>query len=529
VTFTSLLFADSPRPDEVAATQPPHFTDLALDRVVSGATAGRGQHDLTALWYLPLHDRNLITYRQEVFADLADPAVRAPLDSFAAAAADVGRQLSPHRRATTTWQARRWVVNAAATYCDMVAALAADLPAARPRARALVDLSEWLAGYITDTAFTALRSDTDALLRRLDAIRYNILLRGVKVTVEAFDDEPDLTEQVTATFARFRQAPNRDYLSTLPNAYLDPVTAQISYLVARLFPDEHQELERYAERYTHFVDPTVALLARELQFYLGYLDYLRPLQRAELPTTQATLGRPGQLEVSAGYDVALAASLVDERRPVVTNDVALHGRERILVVSGPNQGGKTTLARTIGQLHYLAALGCPVPGRAVTVAVTDGIYTHFERQEDPRAGTGKLEADLLRIRDILDRASADSLIILNEIFSSTTLADARALSREILIRVSDLDAVCVCVSFIDELSTLNDKTVSVVATVDDNDPAIRTLKLVRRPADGRAYALALARKYRLTYDQLLDGAPPESDAHIAAPHPPVTTIASARS
>jgi len=143
-----------------------------------------------------------------------------------------------------------------------------------------------------------------------------------------------------------------------------------------------------------------------------------------------------------------------------------------------------------------------VPGREARLFLCDELLTHFDREEDLRTLQGKLQEELTRLQTLLDQATSRSVVVMNEAFSSTAADDALALGRQTLERLLETDVLGVYVTFVDELSRFDPRIASVTATVDPDEPARRTFKIVRQPADGHAHALAIARAYRLTYDEL---------------------------
>ena len=250
-------------------------------------------------------------------------------------------------------------------------------------------------------------------------------------------------------------------------------------------------------------DDVVATFVQEIEFFIAYLAFIGPFRQEGLPFCYPEVSASSKdAEVFGCFDLALAAKLVRENCPVVCNDFFLRGQERLILVSGPNQGGKTTFARMFGQVHFLAGLGCPVPGRHARLFLPDQILTHFEREEDITNLRGKLEDDLVRLHHTCQVMTSNSVVVLNEIFNSTSLEDQVFLSTKVLQQNLATDAIGVCVTFIDALSTLSDKTVSMMSTVMPDDPARRTFTIIRKPADGLAYALSLAEKRGVTYEQL---------------------------
>jgi len=503
--FGSILFEGSDDGTRgITPEAPDFFRDLNLDQIVEAITSGRDEYDLMPFFYTPLTNVAAIKYRHQIMRDLENEAIFQSIKSFSNQMRVMRQHLAASEKSCYKHQKERWFLDAVEVYCDATETLFHDLCRLSPASPGLQGFLLFLKQYTASVAFTTLRHETKKLMADLSGVRYSMLIRDDSVTVSNYEGESDFTAEVEATFAKFKQGAAKDYLSAYrPSSGMSHVEAAVLELVARLNPHVFLPLLAFCQNHKDFADKAVLAFDREVQFYIAWLEHAQIFKRAGLkfcyPLVSDTCKTVSSRE---GFDLALAGKLIRENRTVVCNDFALDGQERIFVVTGPNQGGKTTFARMFGQLHYLASLGLPVPGTEARLFLCDRLYTHFERVEDITTLRGKLQDDLARIRQILNQATSNSIFVVNEAFSSTTLKDAVYLSRKIMERISQRDALCVWVTFLDELSRFDAKTVSMVAGVSPDNPTLRTFKLERRPADGLSYAQAIAAKYGLAHEQI---------------------------
>ncbi|NKN00862.1 hypothetical protein [Rhizobium leguminosarum] len=176
-----------------------------------------------------------------------------------------------------------------------------------------------------------------------------------------FKGEADYRAEIEDAFGKFSQAAPKDYRHELRDwSWMNHVEAKILEFVAVLNSALFGRLREFcAAEDGQFVDPIISTFDREIEFYLSYLAYIRPLREDGLPFSYPVMSATSkEMKALDCFDLALAAKLTGEGQRVVANDLILAGNERVLVVSGPNQGGKTTFARTFGQLAYLT---WPVP------------------------------------------------------------------------------------------------------------------------------------------------------------------------
>jgi DNA mismatch repair protein MutS len=498
--FPSILYLRPEDGDACNQHQPAIFTDLGLDQIVAAIIQDKAEYNLGEFFYSPLSNPEAVTYRHAAFQDIERPGMLLKLKTFAQRMRAMRSQQSHVEKRYHPIQQMFWFLDTVSQYCDAVTRLTADFETADIHSEAFERIQRYVKSYLEGDDFSNLSRETKMLTEKLAAIRSDILVRGLCVTVSPYAGEPDYGKKVELAFSNFPGAAGKIFNFDLPHsADVTAVVGKVLEKMAMLNEPTFDELDRYCDANPMFMDAGITAFDREIQFYIAFLSYIAPLRKAGLgfsyPLVSAT---DKTIYAKESFDLALATKLQRTHAVPVCNDVILKNAERILVVSGPNQGGKTTFARIFGQLHYFSGLGCLVASTEATLYIPDQIFTHFERAERMTSLRGKLQDDLIRIHEIFASATARSVIIINEIFASTTLEDATFLSHEIGKMIVNLDVLCVWVTFIEEISTFSEKAVSMVSTVFLEKPELRTFKIVRQAADGLAYAMSIARKYRLT-------------------------------
>jgi len=171
------------------------------------------------------------------------------------------------------------------------------------------------------------------------------------------------------------------------------------------------------------------VLRRELGFYICCLNLHHRLTR---------LGEPVCFPIPAGsgtrvlhaedlYDVSLALRI----GKVVGNNITADGKQ-LVFVTGANQGGKSTFLRSVGLAYLMMQCGMFVGARSFSAEVSNGVFTHFRREEDATMTSGKLEEELRRMSEIVDRIGPGCVLLCNESFSSTNEREGSEIARQVV-------------------------------------------------------------------------------------------------
>jgi DNA mismatch repair ATPase MutS len=172
------------------------------------------------------------------------------------------------------------------------------------------------------------------------------------------------------------------------------------------------------------------MLRTELAFYVGALHLHGHLlsrgMPVAFPTPRAAGGR--RHEFSGLYDVCLALTM---NRAVVANTISAN-RKNLIIITGANQGGKSTFLRSVGLAQLMMQCGLFVGAEAFEAEICPALFTHYKREEDTTMKSGKFDEELARMSDIADHVVRDSILLFNESFAATNEREGSDIAGQIV-------------------------------------------------------------------------------------------------
>ncbi len=170
---------------------------------------------------------------------------------------------------------------------------------------------------------------------------------------------------------------------------------------------------------------------QEMGFYIGCLNLAGRLGKIPEPITFPEVAEAGGSKHAAAglYDPCLA--LITGQQ-TVANDIDADGKN-LVVITGANQGGKTTFLRSIGLAQLMMQCGMFVPARSYCSDLCTGLFTHYSREEDIHMESGKLDEELRRMSESVDHMDPHSLILLNESFAATNEREGSSIAEQVVL------------------------------------------------------------------------------------------------
>lgn len=503
MAFHSILYdtLQNKRNDETGSI-PDFFVDLNLDQILQEILSEKAEYQLERFYYNNLNDISTINYRLEVMKEVEDEDVLNSMRSFSRSMKKVREYMGFSKDVHNKQQSEKWHLDSVSLYCKSVLDLSAFLNSQGIKSKGLLSFNQWLDEYISSRDFHNLHSSSLALSEEFASIKYSIQIERDRIVVKTDESENNYCTSLIKTFEQINESIFDYKISFFTSLEMCRLETDILEAVQKMNMKAFNKLETFHNEYTDFLNPVLVNFDREIQFYISYIEFIGKLKRKGFHFAYPNISSTKGFDIAAGYDLALAYKLSGSLPEIIPNDFHLSTDERISILTGPNQGGKTTYARALGQILHLSSIGCPVPCEEADIFLFDRIFTHFSVEENLNSNAGRLKEELVRLKLVIEEATPDSVIIINELFATTTSFDAYIMGKNILDHFIALDCFCMYVTHIYELTRISKKAVSFAATVDIDKKETRTYKIIRKAADGEAYANTIVEKYGLDYRQI---------------------------
>ena len=542
----------SDQQDPFLALSPGAMRDLGLDEIIAAFTPEHEhQKEIRNLFSQLPRDPEVIAYRQAVLDDLlANPDLVEAFASLLPVIVSLFDESYRYNREMSWLHEVAWRAGKLQNMIDCLEKLEQTLHSFESRilSEGLLTLREEIRTAQSDPKYQSLVRELPPLLAKLQGchsltigVNLDTSLRPVQAVLLSVNEKPFTDQSLLnrlfgvrtdqAGIAPLHSAPRR----VVDGPYAFPVHSDLGLAVdpmlIPLFADLAKILEKTAIPIADQLNQYVGLhgrlfteLRQGLIFYLGAIRFIQLFQKRGLPMCRPQIAPADEriCEVRNSYNVHLVLRHLELENitgsAITKNDILIGSAGHILILTGPNRGGKTTYMQGVGVVHILAQAGCYVPGERATISPLDQIFTHFPLEEKPDTDSGRFGEEAMRLGKIFEHVTRHSLVLLNETLSSTSFSESLYLAEDIVRILRRVGARAIYSTHLHELAVrvveLNEsvpgesRIISVVSSPIDTGvqvtggEVIRTYKLEVRPPLGQSYAREIAARYGISYQQL---------------------------
>ena len=392
-----------------------------------------------------------------------------------------------------------WMVREEAAYRNAYETLARELSEATVSSEGMKEFLRILSEILNSEQYRVRKEQTDRILGEIKQLRFLITYDRERIAVKFGEiSGPGAYEQWLNGVCGGESAQLQNpFAAEVPVTDFERACLEI---LEKKKPEFFRALKELSEQPESGERPVLKRFEKEILFYLSFGSLQKELSEAGFAfcTPERSDGRI--MEAKGLYDLALAILSRGTGRKIIANDFRYEDGDRFFVLTGPNQGGKTTFARSLGQLVYFSRMGLDVPAESALVPFFPDIQTHFSVEESVQTGRGKLMEELVRLAPMMKERKKDTFVIINELFTTAANYDAQIMGKRVLKHFVGLGCRGIYVTHLTDLTDACEGVEGLRAVADEN--GIPTFQIVRGKAEDVVCAAHLVNRYRLTYEQL---------------------------
>lgn len=494
MAYFSILNLEPPDTDKI--TMPGFFRDLNLDQIIDGIRLQSPQYDISEMYYRFPVSAACAEYRGAVYQDVKRPEIYECFQVFSRKMRGAADAAASRDAAKTGLQRKAWHVSAAHRYCTAVNGLQTALAESDCRSEGLRRLSEYLRDYTEREDFQKCREDAEEIRRMLADFHLLLEIEGNRIVITQGRGNGAYGKSLGYPEGAIAPAPFSGFSG------MSPLEEAVFNASRKRHPEIFDRVEDFAESYPSYEDHRLLQLEQEIQFYLAFYRFEQKMKEQGFAFCVPDRISGRDMEGTGLYDLALAWVNCVRGKAVVSNDFAYRPGERFFVVGGPNQGGKTTFARSLGQLVYFGGMGLDVPAVRARLPYFGTLLTHFSAEESLGSGKGKLKEELLRLAPMMKEQSVDGFVIINELFTTAAHYDGCVMGRRVLNHFIEKGYMGVYVTHLRELGDSVEGVAPLTAMLGGGQERKRTYKISREHMESVGYAEDIVNKYGLTYQKL---------------------------